>query len=88
MRRTIVHRANRQETGDKGVTFDALPDDLLREIVRELSFRDRCSLELQNKQFHTLLSNPLPTEGLWGSCNLIKDLRLVEAGDKKEDIMR
>ena len=71
-------RASRQEAGEGGVTLDALPTDILGKIVRETTLRDKCSLELLNKRFHTLLSNPLFTEGLWGSCNLVADLRLVD----------
>ena len=81
-------RANMQEAGDEVVTLCTLPNDILGKIIRLTSFRDRCSLELLDKQHHALLSNPLPSEGLWGSCNLMDDLRLVDNFDSKEDIMR
>ena len=82
------NRAATQEADDEDVTLDTLPNDILGKIIRETTFRDKCSLELLNKQFHTLLSNPLSTEGLWGSCNLIHDLKLVDNFGSKEDIMR
>ena len=80
--------ASRQEAGDEGVTLYTLPNKILWKIIRETTFRDKCSLELLNKRFHSLLSYSLPKEGLWGSCNLMDDLRLVDNFDSKEDIMR
>ena len=46
------------------------------------------SLELVNKEVSAILSNPLPTEGLWGVCDLLYDLLVDENLDSKEDILR
>ena len=83
-------RANGQEAGDEGFALYSLPNDVLGGIIREnsMSLRDKCSLELLNKQSRSVFNSLLLTEGLWGSCNLMTDLRLVDNFDKKEDVMR
>ena len=68
--------------------FLSLPDDVVRKIIQALSFRDKCCFELVNKSSHALLSDPSPTEGLWGTCDLITDLRLNYRFDKREESMR
>lgn len=53
-----------------------------------MSFQGKCSFELLDKYFYALLSNLLPTEGLWGSCDLLADLKFNDKFDRNENIMR
>ena len=45
-------------------------------------------MERVGKRFYALLSNPLPSDELWGRCNLLSDLKLEDNYDRKEDIVR
>ena len=65
-----------------------LPNDILKRITRGLSLQERCSLELVDKRLHALLRYPLPSEGIWGTCDLMSDLKLDDNFGKKEDILR
>lgn len=40
-------------------------------------------LEVVENGLHTFLSNPRPSEGLWGRCDLVTDLRLHGNFDQK-----
>ena len=64
------------------------PDDVQRKVVQALGFKEKCSLQVLNKGFHALLSNPMPAEGLWGRCDLMSDLKLNSNFDRKEIVMR
>ena len=66
----------------------SLPDDILAKIIRAVSFRDKCALELVDRQFHALLSRPQPMEELWGRCDFTSDLKLGDNLECKEDITR
>ncbi len=80
--------ASTQEASDVGCTLCSLPDEILEKIIRALTFRDKCALELVGRQFYTLLSNPLPMEELWGRCDFTSDLKLGDNFHCKEDITR
>lgn len=84
----MAEHARTQEASDRPATWSSLTQDILGNIVRPLSFKDKCSLELVGKDLHALLSNPMSTEGLWGTCDILADLRLRDHFDSKEDIMR
>ncbi len=78
---------------ERSCTLCDLPNDILKKIIRPLSFKEKFSLELMSRHLYALLSKPVPSEGLWGSCDLMSDLRLNEryVHDSKlhrESIMR
>lgn len=75
-------------TPNASATLGSLPNDILGRVVGPLSFQDKFSLEHAGKGFHTLLSNPLSSERLWGRCDLMSDLKLDDNFDRREDIMR
>ena len=81
-----------RKVSDASASLCSLPDDILRriilEITRGLSFQERCSLELVDKSFHAVISNPLPSDGMWGTCDLMSDLKLDNNFGRKEDILR
>ncbi len=66
----------------------SLPHDTLGKIIRELSFQDKCSLELVGQEFHDLLGSPSPADKLWGTCDLMSDLKVRQYIDSTGDIMR
>lgn len=77
-----------QGTSDGAANLCVLPHDILKSIIRGLSFRDKCSLELISRGFHALLSHPSSADGLWGPCNSISDLTLDDRFCRNVDIMR
>ena len=85
---SIAKHAKAQNAGDRATTLSSLPHDTLRKIIRELSFQDKCSLELSCQEFYTLLSSPSPTEGLWGTCDLSLDLKVKQGFDSTGDLTR
>ncbi len=77
-----------QEASGCVATLCSLPHDTLKKIIRELTFLDKCSLELVCQDFYNVLSRPSPTEGLWGTCDLMADLKVKQRFDSTGDIMR
>ncbi len=73
--------------GQRPATLCALSRDIIRKIIPELSFKDKCSLELVSIEFYSILSAPSSAEGLWGTCDLMSDLKLDGNFDSKDDIM-
>lgn len=97
-RAAMLEQADRQKYRRSIATICALPNEILGDIIRPLSFKDKCSLELSCRCFNSLLSRPLPTDGLWGRCDLVSDLwgrcdlvsdlKLDRELDSRKDIMR
>ena len=83
----LAKHSKTRKTSDQISTLCSLPHDIVGNIIRELSFKDKCSLELVGKEFNALLSNPSSVEGLWGTCNLMSDPNLDNYFDSKEDVM-
>ncbi len=77
-----------REGSDTCASLCSLPDDILRRITPGLTLVERCSLELVDKSFHALFSEPLPSERIWGTCDLLSDLKLDDNFGRKEVIMR
>ncbi len=84
----MAEPAETQEASERIANLHTLPHDILGRIVRELSFQGKCSLELVGQEFHDLLGSPSPTQGLWGTCDLMSDLRVKQRFDSTGDIMR
>ena len=80
--------AKARKISEKWTTFSSLPNDILEKILQPLRFKDKCSLELIDKHFNSLLSNPSPVDGLWGRCDLSRDLSLIKRFNMKEDLVR
>ena len=77
-----------QEASDEVATLCSLPHDILKNIIRELSFKDKFSLELVGRGFHHLLSHASSVEGLWGTCDFVSDLALDDRFYRSLDITR
>lgn len=77
-----------REAGDRIATLFSLPHDTLGKINQELSFQDKCRLELSCHELYDLLSSPSPAKGLWGTCDLMLDLKVKERFDSTSDITR
>ena len=84
----MMTRSKTRLSGDNCATMCSLPNDILAKIIRELDFQDNCSLQLLGKPYHALLSNLAPEDGLWGRCDLMRDLHLTHNFGRKEDIMK
>ena len=84
----IETHAEAQEGSGHGVTLCSLPDDVIRKVMQPLTFTDKCNLQVLHKGFHALLSDPSPSEGVWGRCDLVSDLKLHDNFDNKDTIMR
>ena len=80
--------ASSERSSDGTGILLSLPDEILGEIIRALSFQDKCHLECVNKQLQALLKSPSPREGLWGRCDLMLDLKLDVNILQKVEIMR
>ena len=62
------------------ISLEALSDDLLCQIIRQLDLYDKIRLQLVSRRLHGRLLRPLPGEGLWGRCNLSRTFkRFVKA---------
>ena len=85
---TMTKHKGTQQTIGNADALHTIPYEILKQIVRPLSFQDKCSLEVLCQGFRNLLSAPLPSEKLWGKCDLMSDLQLDDRFNKKEDIMR
>ena len=88
MSSATMHKVPTQSDDGQKRTLCTLPNDILGKLIQELSFQDKCALELLCRQFHILLCNPVAAEGMWGTCDLMSDLRLEESFGKREDVMR
>ena len=84
----MAKHAKAQKAGDGAITLSSLPHDTLRKIIRELSFQDKCSLELSCQELYSFLSRTSPAEGLWGTCDLRLDLKVKQGFDRTGDLTR
>ena len=84
----MAKHARTDKASDRPATLGCLPRDTLGNIVRNVSFQDKSTLQLVSRDFHDLLRKPVSTEGLWGTCDLMPDLRLEDHFDSRENIMR
>ena len=66
--------------GVGGNMITALPDDVLRLVLKHAGFRGKCDLQLVCRKFYTLLSNPPP--GLWGELDIVTDIMKRKRKDR------
>ncbi len=83
----MAKHSRKGKASEREATLCSLPRDIMGKIIRALSFKDKCSLELVGREFNTLLSNPSSAEGLWSTCDLMSDLNLNDHFDSKENVM-
>ena len=76
----------RRKTGPDAL--QALPEEVLCQIISRLEFRDKLRLQLVCKKVHGLLIRPPPGEGLWGECNLSAEIRCIEEQGFIDPIVR
>ena len=84
----MTNHASSQKADDGVVTFNSMPHDILKSIISELNFKDKCSLEHVGRGLHALLSRPPPDEGLWDTCDLVSDLSMDDRFYRNTDITR
>ena len=85
---SMAKRKRTQEASDRQATLCSLPSDIMGKIIRDLMFQDKCSLEVVNKGMYDLLSKPVSADGLWGTCDLMSDLKFNDKFEHKDSIIR
>ena len=60
--------------------LQALPEELLCQIVKHLDFHTKLRLQLVCKRLYALLDCPPSGQGLWGECDLSADFGCVDQG--------
>ena len=66
----MSEQQSREKKETRRISLEALPEDLLCQVIRRLNLYDKIRLQLVSKKLHALLLSPPPGEGLWGNCNL------------------
>ena len=68
--------------------LQALPEEIVCQIVKHLEFRTKLRLQLVCKRLYALLSCPPSGQGLWGECHLSADLSIVGEQGFMDPLMR
>lgn len=59
-------------------TFQALPEEVLCQIIKHLNVHNKLRLQLVCKRVYAMLSISPPGQGLWGECHLSAEFDCIE----------
>ncbi len=86
----MSQQLGRAEKGVGLFALECLPEDVLCQIIKHLSWHDKCQLQLVSRKLYAVMLNPPEGEGLWGECDLsallsehVKEDHFIEAAVRR-----